>query len=257
MVIGINAGHTKSGAGSGAVGIIRESEQTRVVAAALKRILTGSGVTVQDCTVDSAKSQNAYLAETVRLANGQDLDWFVSIHFNAGGGRGVEAYTYNGRQYQDAVEVCANIAALGFRNRGVKAGTGLYVIRKTKARSMLIEVCFVDTEDADHYLQVGAEKIARAIAAALVPIAAPATPTEQIPAAPVKPEKQKYVRVKVDELNVRKAPSWDAKAICGTVRKREVFTVLETLTIGKTPMHRLKSGLYITAHPAYVDTYEK
>nr|DAM46748.1 MAG TPA: Cell wall hydrolase autolysin [Caudoviricetes sp.] len=257
MNIGINAGHTKSGAGSGAVGIIKESEHTRVVAAALKRILVGSGVNVRDCTVDSAKSQNAYLVETVRLANGQDLDWFVSIHFNAGGGRGVEVYTYNGRQYQDAVEVCANIAALGFRNRGVKAGTGLYVIRKTKAKSMLIEVCFVDTEDANHYLQIGAEKIAQAIAAALIPIVAPTTPAEQMPVAPAKPEKQKYVRVKVDELNIRNAPAWDVRAICGTVRKREVFTVVETLTVGKTPMHRLKSGLYITAHPVYVDTYEK
>lgn len=31
MVIGINCGHTVSGAGSGAVGIVRESEQTRLV----------------------------------------------------------------------------------------------------------------------------------------------------------------------------------------------------------------------------------
>ena len=257
MVIGINAGHTKSGAGSGAVGFLRESDETRVVAEALKRILVNSGVTVRDCTVDYAKSRNAYLAEAVRLANDRDLDWFVSIHFNAGGGRGVEVYTYGGRQYQDAVEVCANIAALGFRNRGVKAGTGFYVIRKSKAKSMLIEVCFVDTADAEQYRKVGAEKIARAIAAALISYAAPSTPAEKLPEAPVKPEKQKYVRVKVEELNIRKAPTWDAKDIAGMVRKREVFTVKETLVVGKTPMHRLKSGLYITAHPAYVETYEK
>lgn len=257
MMIGINAGHTKRGAGSGAVGIISESEQTRVVAAALEKLLTGTGITVQDCTVDSANSQNAYLAETVRLANGKDLDWFISIHFNAGGGRGVEVYTYNGRQYQDAVEVCANIAALGFHNRGVKAGTGLYVIRKTRAKSMLIEVCFVDTDDACTYLQLGAQKIAQAIASALVPIVAPETPAEKVPAAPAKPQKQKYVRVKVNELNVRKAPTWKPGDICGTVRAREVFTVSDTVTVGKTPMHKLKSGLYITAHPSYVDTYEK
>ena len=152
--------------------------------------------------------------------------------------------------------VCRNIAALGFKNRGVKAGTGLYVIRKSKAKSMLIEVCFVDTQDAHEYLALGADKIGQAIAAALVPYVVPAAPqTPVLP--PVQPGKQTFVRVTVPELNVRNAPSWEAKAIAGTVRIREVFTVMETLTIGSTPMHRLKSGLYITAHPKYVETYEK
>lgn len=253
-MVGVNAGHTKSGAGYGAVGIIKESEHTRKVAEALKAYLVASGVQVKDCTVDVAASQSAYLTKVVTMANGQELEWFISIHFNAGGGRGVEVYTYQGRQYEDAVAVCENIAALGFRNRGVKAGTGLYVIRKTKAKSMLIEVCFVDTEDANQYLALGADKISQAIAAALVPIAYPAAPA---PVAPVQPEKKKYVRVKVDELNVRKSPSWASSAICGTVRIREVFTVVDTITVGKTPIHKLKSGLYITAHPSYVETYEK
>ena len=137
-MIGINAGHTKGGAGYGAVGIIKESEHTRKVKVSLERYLKAAGIRVKDCTVDYAASQNAYLSKVVVMANGQDLEWFISIHFNAGGGRGVEVYTYQGRQYQDAVEICENIAALGFVNRGVKAGSGLYVIRKTKAKSMLI-----------------------------------------------------------------------------------------------------------------------
>lgn len=253
-MVGVNAGHTKTGAGYGAVGIIKESEHTRKVAEALKAYLVASGVQVKDCTVDAAASQSAYLTKVVTMANGQELEWFISIHFNAGGGRGVEVYTYQGRQYEDAVAVCENIAALGFRNRGVKAGTGLYIIRKTKAKSMLIEVCFVDTEDANQYLALGADKIGQAIAAALVPIAYPAA---SAPEAPVQPEKKKYVRVKVNELNVRKSPSWANSAICGVVRIREVFTVVDTITVSKTPMHKLKSGLYITAHEKYVETYEK
>lgn len=176
IMIGINAGHTKSGAGYGAVGIIRESEHTRKVAEALKRYLEESGSKIKDCTIDAASTQNAYLAKVVKLANGQELEWFISIHFNAGGGRGVEVYTYEGRQYQDAVDVCRNIAELGFINRGVKKGTGLYVIHKTKAKSMLIEVCFVDTDDANRYFAVGADKIGQAIAAALIPYVVPVVP---------------------------------------------------------------------------------
>lgn len=163
MKFGINCGHTKSGAGSGAVGIINESVETRNVGYALMNLLKAGGHTVIDCTIDKATIQNAYLSQAVKLANNQTLDYFISIHFNAGGGRGTEVYTYEGRQFTDALEVCQNISALGFKNRGVKAGTGLYVIRKTKAKSMLIEVCFVDTDDANLYKQLGVNKIAEAI----------------------------------------------------------------------------------------------
>lgn len=160
---GVNDGHTLRGAGSGAIGKIKESEHTRLVGAEVRRLLQEEGQGVFNCTIDKANSTNQSLELVVSQANRQDLDWFIAIHFNAGGGEGVEVYTYEGRQYQDAVDVCKNISALGFKNRGVKAGTGLYVIRKTKAKSMLIEVCFVDTQDADKYLKVAYKAIAKAI----------------------------------------------------------------------------------------------
>ena len=167
MKIGVNDGHTLSGAGTGAVGVIKEGEHTRLVGKEVRRLLKEKGIAVFNCTVDYAETTNESLSLVVQQANREDLDWFISIHFNAGGGKGVEVYTYEGRQYQDAIDVCNNIAALGFNNRGVKAGTGLYVIRKTIAKSMLIEVCFVDTEDANKYLKVGHKAIAKAIVDAL------------------------------------------------------------------------------------------
>lgn len=174
MTIGINCGHTASGPGSGAVGIINESEHTRLVGQALMGLLRAAGVNVIDCTIDQANTQNEYLAAAVALANQQDLDWFISIHFNASkyrNGHGVEVYTYEGRQYQDAIDVCVNIVSLGFTNRGVKAGSGLYVIKKTKAKSMLIECCFCDNQqDIDTYRAAGgAEAVAKSIYRAIVP----------------------------------------------------------------------------------------
>lgn len=185
MTVGINCGHTASGPGSGAVGIINESEHTRLVGQALMGLLRAAGINVIDCTIDQANTQQEYLAASVALANRQDLDWFISIHFNASkyrNGHGVEVYTYEGRQYQDALDVCANIAELGFTNRGVKAGSGLYVIRKTKAKSMLIECCFCDNQqDIDTYQTAGdVEAIATAIYKAIyVPVVLPTVQVQE------------------------------------------------------------------------------
>lgn len=71
------------------------------------------------------------------MANATDLDYFISVHFNndaARAGHGVEVYTYKGRQYPDAVEVCEHIAALGFTNRGVKAGSRIICYPQNKGK---------------------------------------------------------------------------------------------------------------------------
>lgn len=257
MRIGLNAGHTLSGPGSGTSGVIVESIETRRVCNRLTEMLKASGVEVVPCTVDKAASQSAYLQQAVNMANRTDLDYFISIHFNndkARKGHGVEVYTYKGRQYPDAVEVCEHIAALGFTNRGVKEGSGLYVIKKTKAKSMLIEVCFVNDPDASLYQQKF-EQICTAIAYALADYVQ-ATPK---PVAPVQlPEKKKYVKVLVDNLAVRKSLSWDSSAVAGRVQKNEVFTIAEgPIKVGGGSMYKLKSGLYITAAEKYASVYEK
>ena len=166
MRIGVNYGHTLNGPGSGAIGILNESPETRNVGNTFADLLIKNGHEVVNCTIDKASTQAEYLKKVVEMANRQDLDYFISFHFNAsnGKGHGVEVYTYEGRQFEDALEVCKNISNLGFANRGVKNGTGLYVVKKTKAKSMLIECCFVDNvEDVETYRRVGPNAIAEAV----------------------------------------------------------------------------------------------
>ncbi len=183
MYIGVNCGHTKAGPGYGAVGMFKESEHTRFVGYAFMDKLKKAGVGVLDCTVHMASTQGEYLEKAVNIANKEDLDWFVSIHFNATTthtGQGVEVYTYEGQTYKEALKVCSNLEKFGFKNRGVKSGTGLYVIRKTKAKAMLIEICFCDNAtDVALYEQTGVDGIAQAIFSAFFDSAIPSSVKEE------------------------------------------------------------------------------
>lgn len=169
MRVLVNPGHTINGPGSGAVSILNESKESRDIADIVIRELKKNGVDAFLDKIDKASSQSECLSKIVSMANRMDIDYFISIHFNSAkdkSAHGTEVYTYKGRQFTDALEVCDFISKEGFRNRGVKNGTGLYVIRRTNAKSMLIEVCFVDGQDASAYKKKK-EEIGKAIAKAL------------------------------------------------------------------------------------------
>ncbi len=165
MRIGVNCGHTISGTvGCGAVGYINESDETRAVGYALMDMLKSNGHEVFDCTNDIASSVTSNLQNICTLANAQELDLFISIHFNAGGGKGCECYTYSGKQHNEAIRINQKLNQLGFNDRGIRDGSRLSVIKNTNAKAILIEVCFVDTEsDAKLYQSLGAERVAAAI----------------------------------------------------------------------------------------------
>ena len=150
--------------------MLNESKEARDIANIVIRELKKHGVKAILDKVDKAASQaGKCLNRIVAMANRSDIDYFVSIHFNSSSNKsahGTEVYTYKGRQFTDALEVASFISKEGFRNRGVKDGTGLYVVRRTNAKSMLIEVCFVDGQDAATYKKQK-EDVGKAIARAL------------------------------------------------------------------------------------------
>lgn len=165
MRIVVNAGHTKLGTGRGANGYLNESVETRKIAYELMKLLADSQHEVIPAVYDRSSNN---LKEAVQLANNKCADLFISIHLNAGGGQGCEAYTWKGQQVATAVKACSYLKKLGFKNRGVKDGSSLYVIKNTKCTAILLEVCFVDTkEDAELFKQLGYSKIAQAIYKAL------------------------------------------------------------------------------------------
>lgn len=223
MIITINAGHTLTGPGSGAVGIKNESIENREVTKNVIKYLKLLGHTVIECTVDKAESQEEYLKQVVAMANKHKADYFLSIHFNAsagGKGYGTEILTYNGIQLDPANRILSNISKLGFRNRGVKDGKGLYVIKYTKAKAMLVETCFIDNKD--DMSKYNADSMAKAIVEGL---------TNQKIVEPVSPSrsdnKVKYGIVTATTLRVRDGRSTSSKII-GHLRKNDKIK-LDTL----------------------------
>lgn len=172
MRINVHAGHNPDGkTACGAVGFLKESTEARRVKNKVIALLTAQGQTVYDCTVDNGASQADVLYKIAAKCNAHAADLDVSIHFNSGSGdrcgngitTGTEAFVYasTSRAKLYAQNIVNAISALGFKNRGVKYSSSLYILRKTKAPALLIECCFVD--DKDDAALYNADKMAAAI----------------------------------------------------------------------------------------------
>ncbi|WP_315167271.1 N-acetylmuramoyl-L-alanine amidase [Metaclostridioides mangenotii] len=178
--LAIHGGHGLDGKpGSGAVGVVyngsntiitKESTQDRRVVKYIKEYAKPYVNKIYDCTVDNGTSQNDILNKLVAKHNEVNADINLSIHFNSGAkdergnGRttGVEVLVYNpNTSNPEADRICKSIEKLGFKNRGLKDGSGKAVIRKTKKKMLLVECCFLD--DLDDIKLYDAKSMAKAI----------------------------------------------------------------------------------------------
>ena len=205
----IHAGHNFKV--PGASGIFSETEEDRKVKDAVISKLRQLGHTVYDCTDNDGATQSQNLTNIVRNCNAHNVDLDISIHFNAsdGNGHGTEVYLYgNGRHREAGERIVEEIAKLGFRNRGIKDGSRLYVVTNTNALALLIECCFCDNaEDAKLY---NAESMANAIVRGITGQTAQSTqPTK----APTNGRHEIVVECTADVLNRRKEPSLNAEIV--------------------------------------------
>lgn len=171
MKIAVRGGHCPKV--PGARGILDELTEDRKVKDAVIKYLKQLGNEVLDVTPpDSISTSSADLAYGVNKANDWGADLFVSIHFNKAynsynGAIGTEVCVYS--IYDIAQRVVDGIASLGFKNRGQKVRTGLYELRHTNMKSMIVETCFVEaTEDVALYKKIGPDTIGKKIAESIV-----------------------------------------------------------------------------------------
>jgi len=158
---GIDIGHNCPPVDTGAVGIRKEDELNKQVGVRVMEKLKALKHEVVNCTPSEASNLGNSLYRRINKANVEKVDIYVSIHFNAGGGRGTEVFAISKEGKEIAKRVVDAIAALGYVNRGVKNGSFLYVLKNTKMPAILVEGGFVDCkEDMEKF---DAEKIANAI----------------------------------------------------------------------------------------------
>lgn len=249
ITIAINMGHTLSGKGTGAVGLVKETDKNREVGNKLITKLQDYNCKVLNCTID--KSNND-MYEACNKANVNNADVFISIHLNAGGGTGVETFYSrysNSRNIEFAKKVNSDLAATSVLSPSRRCcsdysfhGYDLYVLKNTKMDAILVELGFVDNKkDVDRW---NGELIANTMLNSIVSFYnlskkqnTTVTSKPQTTPTPQNNAVNYIVKVTADVLNVRAGAGAEHK-ITTIVKKGQAYTIVEE----KNGWGKLKSG---------------
>ncbi|SFJ83467.1 N-acetylmuramoyl-L-alanine amidase [Thermoflavimicrobium dichotomicum] len=177
--------------------VMKENEFNRRVVAILGEHLTRCGFKV---LYTAPGDTDVPLGERCRKANAANADFFLSVHANAykgtvfGDWGGIETYTWPSGESLRIGRILHKYLLQGtkLRDRGVKDGSGLYVINSTKMPAVLVECAFMDNlEEAkllrsEAYRQECAEELAKGICEAFgVPYVPPGNQQPQEPQKPM------------------------------------------------------------------------
>lgn len=138
----------------GAHGIIDERDEAVRITDRLAQVLKERGVkviTFHDRT-STSQSQNLWTITDFHNLQKRELD--ISVHLNAyeqtASPRGAEVLYIT--QSDLAKQLSAAIASVGFIDRGAKYNNDLHFLNQTVMPSVLLEICFVDSQaDCDIY----------------------------------------------------------------------------------------------------------
>lgn len=147
MKIAVSIGHNTR-YNSGANGILNENKCNMEVGTILIEKLSRAGHQVIDVLPrGTVTSQRDSLKQRTDKANAEKVDFFIDIHFNAGGGYGTEVLYVSDKGKalgEPVLKELVNI--LGSKNRGMKYRDNLWVLNQTTMPAYLVECLFVDSE---------------------------------------------------------------------------------------------------------------
>ncbi len=154
----IDQGHNPQGINAGAEGFgYREQDITYQVGVYLANLLREDGrfaVRLSRNTPEEVlgTSNATSLAARVNAANNWGADYFISIHCNANENpnvNGTEVYVY--RDPSTAASLAQDVLdgiveRMGTKDNGVRVNSSLYVLRRTRMPSILVELAYITNE---------------------------------------------------------------------------------------------------------------
>ncbi|MBQ3584733.1 MAG: N-acetylmuramoyl-L-alanine amidase, partial [Lachnospiraceae bacterium] len=149
----------------------KEKDDTLQLALAVGKILEANCI-----NVEYTRTTDVYNTpyEKAAIANNSGADFFVSIHRNAyitpNTTKGVETLVFNdeGIKAKMARNINANLAKVGFVNRGVVERPNLVVLKRTRMPALLVEAGFIDSDEDNARFDENFDEIANAIAQGII-----------------------------------------------------------------------------------------
>ena len=251
--------------------VIKENEWNRAVSEYLAKALTRCNIGYM-YTADMTGKTDVSLSTRSYKANKAGADILISNHYNAIGTASVWQTKAKGLLVLRTKNSSSKSIKLG--NLAVKhlaadidyeynyglmrdvdmSGFTLAILRQTNMPAILIEYGFMDYEkEAKLMLNPShQEKCAEAVCKAVCEYFGIAYIEDK------NKESNKILYVKIKEyINMHNKPDFTSKSVIGIVPAGGVYTVIEEVKRSDTNMYRLKSGVYITASPKYVETFKK
>jgi N-acetylmuramoyl-L-alanine amidase len=251
--------------------IIKENEWNRGVSEYLAAALKRCGIDTM-FTADMTGKTDIPLATRAKKANKCGADILISNHYNAIGSCAKWQTRVKGLLVMHTKNSSSNSIKLG--KLAVKhlekdidyeysyglmrdvdmSGFTLAILRQTTMPAILIEYGFMDYEKEAKLMldKKHQEKCAEAVAKAVCEyfgVTYIAEKQEEV-------NKTKYVRI-LQDINIHNKADFEKESVVGKVTAGGAYTVVETIKRGGTDMYKLKSGVYITASPKYVEVFEK
>ena len=249
--------------------IIKENEWNRGVSEYLAAALKRCGINTM-YTADMTGKTDIPLNSRANTANKKGADILISNHYNAIGSCAKWQTRVKGLLVMHTKNSSSNSIKLG--NLAVKhlekdidyeysyglmkdvdmSGFTLAILRQTTMPAILIEYGFMDYWNEAKLMldKKHQEKCAEAVAKAVCEYFG-ITYTEKQEA-----NKTKYVRI-LQDINIHSKADFTEENTIGKVTAGGAYTVVETIKRTGTDMYKLKSGVYITASPKYVEVFEK